>query len=130
HVFLKDLVRVHTAVDIASYGGKRINLYSIWDGTVTGVCNGAGDFDRSRCGDCGNSINITHNTVKVRYCHLTTNSIRVSSGQRIVRAQNLGLMGTSGLSTDVHLHIIVTEINGGQRRDIRSRLGLNGWKSC
>ncbi|UJR12154.1 hypothetical protein I4U23_016331 [Adineta vaga] len=120
----------HTAVDIASYGKKRVNLHAIWDGTVTSVCNGAGDFDKSRCGDCGNSVDIRHNTVSLRYCHLTANTLTVSPGQRVSRAQKIGVMGTSGLSTGVHLHVIVTELNNGQRRDIRTRLGLNGWRSC
>ncbi|CAF0828979.1 unnamed protein product [Adineta ricciae] len=120
----------HQAVDIGSYGAKRVNLYAIWDGTVIGVCNGAGDFDQSRCGACGNLVEIQHNTVKVLYCHMTANSIRVSVGQRVARAQVIGLMGTSGQSTGVHAHMQVREINGGQLRDIRTRLGLNGWRTC
>jgi murein DD-endopeptidase MepM/ murein hydrolase activator NlpD len=105
-------------------------LYTIWDGTVTRLCNGAGDFDQSRCGTCGNYVEIQHNTVKVLYCHLTANTISVSVGQRVARAQSIGLMGTSGYSTGVHLHVVVTELSNGQARDIRTRLGLNGWASC
>ncbi|CAF3342653.1 unnamed protein product [Rotaria socialis] len=120
----------HQGVDIGSYSAKRVNLYTIWDGTVIGVCNGAGDFDQSKCGSCGNFVEIQHNTVKVLYCHMTSGSITVSVGQRVARAQKIGLMGTSGHSTGVHLHVQVREINGGQLRDIRTRLGLNGWKTC
>ncbi|CAF1474332.1 unnamed protein product [Rotaria magnacalcarata] len=120
----------HQAIDIGSYGAKRVNLFTIWDGTVIGVCNGAGDFDQSRCGACGNYVEIQHNTVKVLYCHMTSGSITVSVGQRVARAQKIGVMGTSGHSTGVHLHVQVREINGGQLRDIRTRLGLNGWKTC
>ena len=54
----------------------------------------------------------------------------MSVGQRIARAQKIGVMGTSGLSTGVHLHVVVTELSNGERRDIRSRLGLNGWAKC
>ncbi|CAF3070325.1 unnamed protein product, partial [Rotaria sp. Silwood2] len=120
----------HEGVDIGSYGAKRINLYTIWDGTVIGVCNGAGDFDQSKCGKCGNYVEIQHNTVKVLYCHMTSGSIAVSVGQRVARAQKIGLMGTSGYSTGVHLHVQVREISNGQLRDIRTRLGLNGWGNC
>jgi len=120
----------HQAIDIGSYGAKRVDLFTIWDGTVIGVCNGAGDFDQSRCGSCGNYVEIQHNTVKVLYCHMTANTIKVSVGQRVARAQNIGQMGTSGHSTGVHLHLQVREINGGQLRDVRTRLGLNGWKNC
>ncbi|CAF1341253.1 unnamed protein product [Rotaria sordida] len=120
----------HQAIDIGSYGGKRVDLFAIWDGTVTATCNGAGDFDRNRCGDCGNYVKIRHNTVDVLYCHLASGSLTVSPGQRVARAQKVGVMGTSGLSTGVHLHVQVTEINGGQARDIRTRLGLNGWPTC
>ena len=44
----------HKPVDIGSHGGKYINLYTTWDGTVLRTCNGARDYDRRTCGDCGN----------------------------------------------------------------------------
>ena len=37
------------------YGSKRVNLYTIWDGTVIGVCNGAGDFNQNVCGAYGSA---------------------------------------------------------------------------
>ncbi|CAF1607064.1 unnamed protein product, partial [Didymodactylos carnosus] len=37
----------HKAVDIGSYGAKRVNLYAIWEGTVVSTCNGAGDFNQN-----------------------------------------------------------------------------------
>lgn len=120
----------HQGVDIGSYGAKRVSMYTIWEGTVIGVCNGAADYNQSVCGACGNSVEIQHNTVKVLYCHMTSGSITVSVGQRVARAQRIGTMGTSGYSTGVHLHVQVREINGGQLRDIRTRLGLNGWPTC
>lgn len=61
---------------------------------------------------------------------MTSGSISVSVGQRVARAQRIGTMGTSGHSTGVHLHVQVREITGGQLRDIRTRLGLNGWPNC
>jgi murein DD-endopeptidase MepM/ murein hydrolase activator NlpD len=102
----------------------------IWDGTVTGTCNGAGDFDRRICGDCGNYVMIRHNTVIVTYCHMTSGSLTVSVGQRVAQAQKVGLMGTSGYSTGVDLHVNVQEISNLYYQDIRTRLGLNGWSNC
>jgi murein DD-endopeptidase MepM/ murein hydrolase activator NlpD len=107
-----------------------VNLFAIWDGTVISTCNGAGDFNQAVCGACGNSIEIQHNTVKVLYCHITSGSHTVKTGQRVARAQKIGVMGTSGQSTGVHLHVQVREINNGALRDIRTRLGLNGWRTC
>ncbi|CAF4010129.1 unnamed protein product, partial [Rotaria sp. Silwood1] len=120
----------HRAVDIGSYGGKRVNLYAIWNGTVLSTCDGAGDYDQKVCGICGNFIDIRHNTVDIRYCHLTSGSIKVSKGAKVQRAQKIGVMGTSGNSTGVHLHIRVKEISSGAVRDIRTRLELNGWRNC
>jgi murein DD-endopeptidase MepM/ murein hydrolase activator NlpD len=75
-------------------------------------------------------VEIRHNTVNVLYCHMTSDTLTVSTGQKVARAQRLGTMRTSGHSISVHLHVRVTEINGGATRDIRTRLGLNEWRTC
>ncbi|CAF3549301.1 unnamed protein product [Rotaria sp. Silwood1] len=120
----------HLGVDIGSYGAKSVNLYAVWDGTVIGTCNGAKDYDRATCGDCGNYVQIRYNTVIVTYCHMKSGSLTVTNGQRVAKAQIVGKMGTSGQSTGVHLHVTVREISNNAAQDIRTRLGLNGWRNC
>lgn len=120
----------HNGIDIGSYGAKSVNLYAIYDGTVISTCNGAKDYDRVTCGDCGNSVQIRYNTVIVAYCHMKSGSLTVANGQRVTRGQKVGLMGTSGQSSGVHLHVTVREISNGVVSDIRTRLGLNGWGNC
>ncbi len=41
------------------------------------------------------------------YCHMRENSRRVKSGDKVVQGQVLGIVGTTGNSTGVHLHFEV-----------------------
>lgn len=57
-------------------------------------------------GDFGNKIEINHNNgMKTIYAHLA--SIEVSVGQTVQKGQQIGIMGTTGDSTGVHLHFEV-----------------------
>jgi murein DD-endopeptidase MepM/ murein hydrolase activator NlpD len=38
------------------------------------------------------------------FAHLVEGSIEVKKGQRIIQGQKLGIMGTTGASTGIHLH--------------------------
>jgi murein DD-endopeptidase MepM/ murein hydrolase activator NlpD len=38
------------------------------------------------------------------FAHMVENSLKVKKGQRVTIAQQLGIMGSSGASTGVHLH--------------------------
>jgi murein DD-endopeptidase MepM/ murein hydrolase activator NlpD len=90
--------------------------------------NNAVDLSNGRCGDAiyaaasgtvqraaygwnkgaGNYITILHPSGAVtKYFHLQ--SIFVKSGQTVSKGQNIGLMGSTGLSTGCHLHF---EVNG------------------
>ena len=61
---------------------------------------------------------------------MTSGSIIVSKIQKLGRAKVTDVMGISGHSTSVHLHIRVKEIRGSTTRDIRTRLELNGCRNC
>ncbi|NQD66381.1 M23 family metallopeptidase, partial [Bacillus haikouensis] len=57
-------------------------------------------------GGYGNKVVIDHqNGYKTIYAHL--DSISVSAGQTIGRGEKIGIMGATGESTGVHLHIEV-----------------------
>ena len=61
-------------------------------------------------GGLGNHIEVRHSpTLVTGYSHLS--SIGVSVGQAVSQGQSIGIMGTTGTSTGVHLHFATT-VNG------------------
>lgn len=62
----------------------------------------------------GNYVKIDHgNGVETLYAHMQDDSVMVSEGDVIDQGAHLGIMGTTGASTGVHLHFEV-HINGVQ----------------
>lgn len=95
----------HKGIDIAANAGK----------PVTAPANGRVFFSGA-AGGYGNCIQINHgniNGVEVTslYGHLST--ILVENGQVVSQGQEIGLVGSSGISTGPHLHFEVRE-NGKQ----------------
>lgn len=86
------------AVDIANSCGTPI--YSASGGTVTRT-----GYDPGRA---GNYIWIDHGSFSGLYAHLQ--GMHVSPNQRVSSGQQIGTMGTTGLSTGCHLHF---ETRGG-----------------
>ncbi|WP_175989850.1 M23 family metallopeptidase [Bacillus sp. Marseille-Q1617] len=86
----------HKGIDIARPSDKTIKSVD------NGVVVSAGWDD----GGYGNKVVIDHqNGYKTIYAHL--DSISVSAGQTVGRGEKIGIMGTTGESTGVHLHIEV-----------------------
>lgn len=84
--------KMHTGIDWAAARGTPILA------TADGVVKRAG-----RMGGYGNIVIIQHDFgLETYYAHL--NSIDVRKGQRVSRGQKIGGMGTTGVSTGVHLH--------------------------
>lgn len=91
--------KMHTGLDWAAARGTPILS------TGDGVVKKAG-----RMGGYGNIVIIQHDFgLETYYAHL--NSINVREGQRVSRGQKIGGMGTTGVSTGVHLHYEV-RVNG------------------
>lgn len=89
-------------LDIGSYGHKNIPIYAAESGTV--VASKYGSYGE------GNFIQIDHgNGYKTGYQHLSERYVSV--GQYVEKGDVIGLMGTTGNSTGVHLHLDVY-ING------------------
>ena len=99
----------HGAIDIAGCAKKPVVATA--SGTVIRVDNNCQhtNFSISGCahnGTCGNCVYIKHdgtNYVSV-YGHLYPNSISVRVGQRVQAGQQIGLVGSSGMSKGYHLH--------------------------
>lgn len=89
----------HTGVDIAGHG----QIKSVLPGTVTFIWDNPTD---------GIGIEIDHgvvngNRLKTIYFHLA--NYKVSVGQELSKGEEIGLQGTTGRSTGVHLHFEVIE---------------------
>lgn len=96
-------VRNHNGVDMTAACGTPV--VAMTDGRVTrsGVAGGY-----------GNLVEIDHGTIDEdrmvsRYAHLSVLGVRV--GQQVSKGQQIGLSGTTGLSTGCHLHFEVL-VNG------------------
>lgn len=87
--------RTHNGIDIARPSARTIKA------SDNGVVTSAG-----RSGSFGNRIVITHNNgYETLYAHLS--SINVKVGQTVAQGANIGVMGSTGRSTGVHLHFEV-----------------------
>jgi len=82
-------------LDIGSYGQRKIPVLSVLAGTVTKAQPGWND-------GYGNYVEIAHNGMKTRYCHLDSNLVK--DGDAVKAGQVIGMMGTTGNSDGVHLH--------------------------
>jgi murein DD-endopeptidase MepM/ murein hydrolase activator NlpD len=106
----------HNAIDftLANFAAMDDGLpvYAAATGIVLNTHDG--EFDRcSRvlpCGDAPNYVRIQHaDGIITEYLHLKRNSISVRAGQTVAAGQQIAEVGSSGLSTDAHLHFAVYE---------------------
>uniref|UniRef100_A0A7C4M000 M23 family metallopeptidase n=1 Tax=candidate division CPR3 bacterium TaxID=2268181 RepID=A0A7C4M000_UNCC3 len=89
----------HTGVDLDWRNG--LDIIAADGGTVVAVGYGWG-------GGYGNHVIIDHgNGYQTLYAHLAT--IGVKTGQNVSRGQSIGVMGTTGISTGVHLHFEIRQ---------------------
>ncbi|WP_108672415.1 peptidoglycan DD-metalloendopeptidase family protein [Peribacillus acanthi] len=90
---------------------KGIDIARPSDLTIKAVDNGVVTF-AGRAGGYGNKIEIDHkNGIKSYYAHLS--SIDVNVGDVVERGSKIGVMGTTGNSTGVHLHLEITKNGKG-----------------
>lgn len=86
--------RLHAGIDFST-GGRNLPIYAVENGVVTGS-----GFHHS----AGNYVEITHSdTLKTRYLHLAQPT-PLQIGQNIEKGDNIGITGTTGSSTGIHLH--------------------------
>ena len=87
-----------------------VPIYASLAGTVTDVSDEYPDrcSTENPCNTPANFIEIDHDDgVITRYLHLRTDSATVSIGDSVEAGQQIGLVGSSGNSSDAHLHFEV-----------------------
>ncbi|MEI6222733.1 MAG: M23 family metallopeptidase [bacterium] len=107
----------HPGWDLASYGGKNVPIFAAAGGKVIF----SGWAGHGGCGSYGNKVMISHpNGYTTLYGHFY--KVYVGSGEQVSRGQVIGLMGTTGCSTGVHLHFEICTKYGCPGYDTGSRL--------
>ncbi len=104
----------HTGVDLTSSAGATI--YSAGDGVVAAVnrnskqCQPNFTSTGAVCppGCTGNIVTIKHTidgeTWTTKYVHMLSINSEITVGTNVTKGQAIGIIGTSGCSTGVHLH--------------------------
>ena len=100
----------HGGVDLVGFDR---NVRAVLGGTVlrSRMAPNAGDGDRTW--EWGNYVSVAGDDNRViYYCHLESRA--VEAGQRVSAGQILGIEGTTGRSTGIHLHFEVRDWNAQQ----------------
>lgn len=102
----------HRGMDIAAPRGSAI--LAIYDGTVT---------DRGYNSSSGYYVTITHtgSVIRSTYMHMAGPAL-VEKGENIIKGQQIGCVGSTGISTGSHLHISITVIELQKTVDPRNYL--------
>lgn len=90
-----------------------VDIYAAADGVVVSTVDG--NFDRNGCGPSGGPCGTPANDVKILhangqqtwYTHLKKDSVLVAAGDAVTRGQKIAECGSSGNSSDAHLHFAV-----------------------
>ena len=82
-----------------------IPIFAALDGTVIFAHDGEDDMNTTAAGQTSNAVGLDHGGgQRTWYFHLKRNSVAVTQNQFVVAGTQLGLTGSSGLSTWPHLH--------------------------
>lgn len=92
----------HVALDITSYRGYNENIYPVANGVISGIYSDSAG---------AKIVTILHNINGVKYTsqyvHLSAYTSDLYVGKEVTINDCLGKMGSTGISTGVHLHIAV-----------------------
>lgn len=98
----------HNGTDIIYSAGKDRGIYAPYAGTVTYAGPSKTKKSDGEPSGFGYYVKITHNIngqfYSSLYAHLVKGSMKVKKGDKVKAGDLLGTMGTSGMSTGVHLH--------------------------
>ncbi len=94
-------------IDIRSFGeqARGVPIYAALPGTVAMSHDGEFDMNTTASGQPANYVIIDHGGGhRSYYWHMKNGSVAVSAGETVVAGQQIGLVGSSGSSTQPHLH--------------------------
>ena len=94
----------HVAIDITSPRGSNENIYPIANGTISGIYQDSAGAKIITIHHIVNGINYTS-----QYVHLSTYAPDLYVGKEVTINDCIGKMGTTGISTGVHLHLAVVD---------------------
>lgn len=98
----------HNGTDIIYTGGKERGIYAPYAGTVTYAGPSKTKKSDGEPSGFGYYVKITHKIngefYSSLYAHMVKGSLKVKQGDKVKPGDLLGTMGTSGMSTGVHLH--------------------------
>ena len=96
----------HKAIDLGWKDNPNVPIYSCGDGYVANIYS---------INDGGNVLRIEYNDkTATEFMHLKDNSIIPKIGDRVYRGQNVATMGDTGLTTGVHLHLVMYDKDGNR----------------
>lgn len=96
-----------TLANFAAMDGG-VAVYAARTGTVIEVHDGEFDRNTTQTNAPANYVKIDHGgNLETWYWHLRKNSIVVTTGRQVVAGQKIAEVGSSGSSTDAHLHFEV-----------------------
>lgn len=103
----------HKGIDLvaSATSGKGADYICAYDdGVVTAYQNGmSGNTDETGEKGMGNYVILKHsNGYKTRYMHLLKGSVKVKTGDKVLKGQVIGYMGNTGNSTGRHLHFDIS----------------------
>jgi len=96
----------HDGIDFVDANGLQLKndgiaIIAVADGKIAETGKGS---------SVGNYVDIAHDgKILSRYFHMRDNSITVKKGDAVKKGQKIGIMGTTGDSTGVHLHFAIRE---------------------
>ncbi len=103
-------VKGHDALDFAGPNpGDKVPCFACYDGEITAMgwsSYGYGNFIKILTDRGGDG-----NHRELLYAHLDSFAPNISIGSRVYLGDQLGIIGTTGNSTGVHLHLAVRKIN-------------------
>jgi hypothetical protein len=119
--------------DILGFTAQAIGvpIFAALDGTVIEAHDGEFDMNTGNGTDNPNFVRLSHgNGLRTLYLHMKKDSVAVSVGQQVKAGQQIGLTGSSGLSTAPHLHF-ESSVNGVVFEPFAGncRAGTSNWVS-
>ena len=93
---------VHNGIDLVGPGYTLAYITAHSSGTVVAYRNNCNSFEK---GSYGNYVKIKHDDgYYTLYAHMAYDTVRVKTGDRVIKGQILGYMGNTGESYGGHLH--------------------------